>query len=779
MTILRNDPAHTFSTSERFRSDTGLYALDPLSSSPAVVSLASPVSLAAGDFTGSGAESLAVVNRGANTVAVLLNDGNRGFADPQTAFTTATNSGSVSAGLPGPVVVGHFHGAGQPLDLAVLMEDRAEVWVYSGDGAGHFTHTFTVAAGSAPTGLSVVDGPVTGFPDLLVGNAFGDILRLIGDGYGHFQPPPPLTGRHTALAVLPLPAGQPLILVANQAGNTVSLQAPASGGVQFAAVQNLAAAPSAQLAPGAVYWAKLEGSSSPFDDAVVVASGSNSVLVYRGIGFNARGNPIFAPPVSYSAGTNPVDVTIQDINGNGIPDLVIANQGSNDVSIIFGSLDASGAWVGRPGPRLQSGGQGPVATTLRDLNGDGLLDLVITNQDGTMTVLPGRGQGFFDDRAPTILDVPGHPVLLPPSFFGTSDEGVVATADGRLLGFDLDHFNASVRVLFIPPPSEGVDSFEALGNGDVVAALAGGTVVELTPRDGLLAIERIFAPLSGIPSDPSALEVLQGETELQVLVTDAGGDRVFVFGIPGLPLSPSLPPPEAPAGPVVEATPTTESPLTLVLTISLSGVADQTTVSNAPPIADLLSEPPTNPGVAVSEPVARVVDPGEVIAEDESLPERSIPAVGTSGINEAEKLRSIDLYESPENPERTVPASGIPAQPDSVVPIPESEKVEPERPIPSAEKTGEVPGDNSEALPLDPKAVDEVFLRATPWDLGTAGVLALAVTGLGQVVDLRPRSVDLSFRARAGRERETINQTGANDESTLRIRAQGCILAGE
>ncbi len=149
VTILLNDANHTFTTSERFRTDTGLYALDPSSSSPAVVSLASPVGLAAGDFTGFGADDLAVVNRGANTVAVLLNDGNRGFTDPQTALSAATNSGSVSAGFPGPVVVGDFHGPGQPLDLAVLMEDRAEVWVYSGDGAGHFTHTFTVAAGSA------------------------------------------------------------------------------------------------------------------------------------------------------------------------------------------------------------------------------------------------------------------------------------------------------------------------------------------------------------------------------------------------------------------------------------------------------------------------------------------------------------------------------------------------------------------------------------------------------------------------------------------------------
>jgi hypothetical protein len=744
VTILLNDPAHTFTTSERFRSDTGLYALDPLNSSPTVVSLAAPVSLAAGDFTGSGADDLAVVNRGADTVAVLLNDGNRGFTNPQTELTAPTDSHSVNAGFPGPVVVGYFHGAGQPLDLAVLMENSAEVWVYSGDGAGHFTHTFTIAAGSAPTGLSVIADAATGFSDLLVGNAFGDILRLIGDGRGHFQPPPPVSGHRTALAVLPLRPGQPLALVANQAGNTVSLQAPLPGGVQFAPVQNLTAAPSAQLAPGAVHWAKLEGSSSAFEYAVVVASGSNSVLVYRGVGFDAKGDPIFAPPVSYSAGTNPVDVTIQDINGDGIPDLVIPNQGSNDVSIIFGSLDADGAWVGRAGPRLQSGGKGPVATTLRDLNGNGVLDLVVTNQDGTMTVLPGRGQGFFDDRTPTILTIPGNPEPLAPSFFGSSDQGVVATSDGRLFGFDLENFTASIRVLFIPPLGEGVDSFEALSNGNVVAALAGGTVVELTPQDGALAIERVFAPLSGIPSDPSALQVLQGETDLQVLVTDAGGDRVFVFGIPGLPLSPPLPAAEVPSEPVIEATPTTASPLTLVLTITFGGFADQTAASTVPPISDLLSEAASNPGAAGpptgEAPLARLVDPGEVIAQDEPLTERSAPVIGPSGINEAEKLRSIELYEPPEIPDRSVPASQIPGQQQSTVPIPTSEAIAPEQPIPVEEKTGAETRENLEALPFDLEAVEEVFLQPTLWELGSSGFLAVAFAGLGQILDVRPFS---------------------------------------
>src|SRR5262249_12263504 len=155
------------------------------------------------------------------------------------------------------------------------------------------------------------------------------------------------------------------------------------------------------------------GPNSPFFDAVVVASGSNDVLVYRGTGFDAAGQPTFAAPVSYPVGTDPVSVTIQNVKGGNIPDLLVANHGSNDASILFGSLDASARWGGAPGPRLKSGGSGPIAVNVvSGPNSRGGLDLVVTNgQSGTLAVLPGVGRGFFNDQNPQILNIPGNPVV--------------------------------------------------------------------------------------------------------------------------------------------------------------------------------------------------------------------------------------------------------------------------------------------------------------------------------------------------------------------------------
>src|SRR5262249_4503794 len=200
-----------------------------------ISSLQQSVSLVAGDFTGNGRNDLVVVNRGAHSFSLLQNDGSGGFANPQPARTTSTSDGPVVNNQPGPVVAGDFNGDGKP-DLAILMEDTAQVWIFTNQGDGTFTHTFSIAAGASPTGLNVVRNPQTGFLDLLVGNPFGDVLHLQGKGDGTFQ----LPGSRVSLAVQNLGNGQPDVLVANQQTDRITIQAPLPGTPQFTPVVTLA-----------------------------------------------------------------------------------------------------------------------------------------------------------------------------------------------------------------------------------------------------------------------------------------------------------------------------------------------------------------------------------------------------------------------------------------------------------------------------------------------------------------------------------------------------------
>jgi hypothetical protein len=543
VSVLLNDAAHSFARSLRFRAGTEPGGLDTTSGGLAVSSLAQSVSLVAGDFTGHGRSDLVVVNRGAHSFTILAADGHGGFANPQRGLTTSTSDGFIINGKPGAVVAGDFNRDGR-LDLAVLMEDTGQVWIYTGHGDGTFTHTFTIPVGDQATGLSVVPGGGAGLLDLLVGNGFGDVLHLEGKGDGTFQ----ISGNRVSLAVVPdlLGPGQPGVLVGNQQDNHVTVQGPSSSGTGFTPVQTLeAATPSGQLAPGDVAWFLLDRNAT-LPDAVVVSSGSNAVVVYRTTAAS-NGVVAFAPtPQTYFVGTAPAGVTVADVNGDGIPDMLVANQGSNDVSVLFGSFDAGGHWVGTPGPRLKSGGDGPIAVTVRDLTHDGIPDLVVTNGgSGTITLLPGVGQGFFDDQDPRTLFDLGDAVVQPPTFVGGSDIGFAVTAGGDLARFDLGNPGAGPGMVL---SGQDVLAARALDGGQVVVALAGGAVKVLTPAGSGLNVAAELQARGGVPALPSSLEVLQtGSGPPEVLVSSRGSDTIFVFA---LAFAPPLPPSGEVAQPV-------------------------------------------------------------------------------------------------------------------------------------------------------------------------------------------------------------------------------------
>jgi hypothetical protein len=525
ITVLLNDPGHSFKNTLRFRASTNPYSLDTSTDLTAETSFAQSVSLVAGDFLRNGRTDVAVVNQAAHSFTILAADATGGFANPALALTTSTSDGLTINERPGAIVAGDFNRDGL-LDVAVLMEDTGEVWIFSGTGRGTFRHTFSIAVGDEATGLSVVPGAAAGLLNLLVGNGFGDVLILQGKGDGTFQ----IAGNRVSLSVVPnlLGPGQAGVLVGNQQQNHVTVQAPSANGKQYTTVQTLGgSSASSQLAPGDVEWAVLRRNTT-LPDAIVVSTGSNAVVVYRTTGVK-NGVPSFGPsPQTLFVGSAPVSVTVADINGDGVPDMLIANQGSNDVSVIFGSYDRSGNWVGTIGPRLKAGGIGPIGVDVRDLNGDGIVDLaVMDGGSGTITMLTGVGQGFFDDRHPKLLFNLGSAMVQPPTFVGKTAIAYAVTAAGQLLRFDVDHPSAGISVAYSAQP---VLAAEALSDGLVVAAVADGSVKVLAPQGNQLVVATQLQAQGSTPALPSTIEVVNPSSgHLDVLVSSQGSDTVFVF----------------------------------------------------------------------------------------------------------------------------------------------------------------------------------------------------------------------------------------------------------
>ncbi len=321
--------------------------------------------------------------------------------------------------------------------------------------------------------------------------------------------------------------GRDGLLVGNQPQNRVTVQVRNASETGFIVVPTVGANDLSQLSPGDVEWSRLDRAAA-FPNAIVVSTGGNAVVVSQLTSITGD-RPVFAPnPQTYSVGTAPASVSVADINNDFIPDLLVANQGSNDISVLFGSYGSNGEWLGMAGPRLQSGGAGPIGVAVRDLNSDLIPDLVVTNgTSGTVTSLIGLGDGVFEDSHPQTLFSLGGMVEQPPTFVGASGVGFTVRTTGVLVRFDLSNPSNGAVVVF---SSSQVAAAQALPNGQVVVAITDGTVEVLRPRLGQLIVSSELLALTGTPALPSSLVVVQqGFGLFQVLVSSRGSDRISVF----------------------------------------------------------------------------------------------------------------------------------------------------------------------------------------------------------------------------------------------------------
>jgi hypothetical protein len=103
------------------------------------------------------------------------------------------------------------------------------------------------------------------------------------------------------------------------------------------------------------------------------------------------GDGTFLTGVAYPVGINPSYVISADFNGDQIPDLAVANQGSNTLSLLLGVGDGT-----FQATRNFAVSSAPVGLALADFNGDGISDLVVANMNSNnVTVLLGTGDGSF------------------------------------------------------------------------------------------------------------------------------------------------------------------------------------------------------------------------------------------------------------------------------------------------------------------------------------------------------------------------------------------------
>ena len=337
-----------------------------------------PSALALGDFNSDGKLDLAVAYRGdlthAGGVSVLLNLGQGVFAAGTTYPTRAPATSIATA---------HLNGDVRP-DL-VVADSAVTVLLNVGDGTGRFRTPVDYAAAAASS-IAVADLDGDGRVDVAVGG--GAIAVLLGGDGGVLGSPIPVgTQTGSTIAIGELDAdGKPDLITASVVGGVIVMRN--TGGGTFAAPQTYPVAFPLGSAAVSVAAGDLtgDGRADIIDSWTGKDTGPGQAFVLLtspgGVPGTAVGYGTGAPiPANYTAGprgTGPDMAAVGDIDGDGKNDFVAPNSGGTVTGGNAGlSLNhGDGTFAA---PKVLLAGTNPVAVAIGDVDGDGQNDIVVAN----------------------------------------------------------------------------------------------------------------------------------------------------------------------------------------------------------------------------------------------------------------------------------------------------------------------------------------------------------------------------------------------------------------
>ena len=353
-----------------------------------------PVGVAVGDIDGDGKPDIVTVNAGDDSVTIELGNGQGGFSSPMRVKIAGANGPKLSAGLnPSGVGLGDISGSGKQ-DIVVSDKgnniDPGAVWILgntSTPGKLSFDAPKIFQVGIGPNGVGLGDIDRTGKPGIVTPNGGSDNVSVL-----HNISTPGVISFTTAVnySVGSNPSGVGLgdidrtgsvdIVTTNKGSNNISVLLNTGTNGPNSASKNLKPASSAGFAlagtiavgsnPTGVGLGDISGSGK--QDIVTANSGSNNISILSNK--STPGNLSFASPITVSVGSNPSGVGLGDISGSGKQDIVVSNQGDNTVSVLRGEGNLHFTT-----PITVSVGAQPDGVGLGDISGRGKLDIVTSN----------------------------------------------------------------------------------------------------------------------------------------------------------------------------------------------------------------------------------------------------------------------------------------------------------------------------------------------------------------------------------------------------------------
>jgi hypothetical protein len=306
-------------------------------------------------------------------------------------------------GSPGSIAIADVNHDGK-LDIIVANTTDGTLSVLLGDGKGRFTPAAgsPFACGKSPNDIATGDFNGDGNLDLLVANTETPYLTvLLGDGKGGFAPAPhsPFdTHSHPhvhGVAVADFNGDGKLDAVTDSWGHDQILMFLGDG-------KGNLILPGQAFPTGKRPYQRLRSADFNKDgkpDVVTTDLDQNAVSILLGDG---HGGLHDAPGSPFPAGRAPWAVAVDDMNHDGNLDLVIIPYAPDvpdpkDVGVTVLLGDGKGGFSKMPrSPFSLAGCEGPDRVATGDINGDGLPDIVVTcaQNNRLMLYLGSRDGGF-------------------------------------------------------------------------------------------------------------------------------------------------------------------------------------------------------------------------------------------------------------------------------------------------------------------------------------------------------------------------------------------------
>jgi hypothetical protein len=431
-------------------------------------------------------------------------------APAQASFTEEAGSPYTAGDSPFGVVTADFDGSGRP-DFAAINGNGSTVNVYLRQAAGGFAQDTGSPFGgvAGPSFGAAADFNGDGRPDLTIANFTGSnagiYLRQPAGGFALEAGSPSPGGRAGAVAAADFNGdGRPDVAVSNYDGGTISVflrQAnntfvQENGGILTGANPRYIAA------------ADFDGDGRPDLAISNLGSGTVSVLLR-----NATNNGFTADGPAIAVGVQPAGLAAADFNGDGRPDLAVANSQSSNVSVLL--RQATGGFAPDAGSPY-SVGAAPIGLGAADFNGDGSNDLAVaSNSAGQVTVLLHQAAGGFAPDAGSPMSVPNAYFPAPADFDGDGkpDLAVSRAASAGSVAILLNTTPTAAPPVQQPPPPPAPP---VPGKSVVVRVVSGQVRIKL-PGKG-------FVPLTDAANIPmgSQLDTRKGRVALTSAADTAG-----------------------------------------------------------------------------------------------------------------------------------------------------------------------------------------------------------------------------------------------------------------